>query len=74
MSMLQFDENAARHFQRVYSTPEVVQQRAEVLAFSLPSPGSACSTSVQDPASSWRRWPTLSGPAVPSTDSTGARR
>ena len=32
MSMLQFDEHAARHIQRVYSTPDVVQQRAEVLA------------------------------------------
>jgi arsenite methyltransferase len=32
MSMLQFDDDAARHIQRVYSTPDVVQQRAEVLA------------------------------------------
>jgi arsenite methyltransferase len=32
MSMLQFDEDAARHIRRVYSTPDVVQQRAEVLA------------------------------------------
>ena len=32
MSMLQFDEQAARHIQRVYSTPDVVQQRAAVLA------------------------------------------
>ena len=39
MSMLQFDENAARHFQRVYSTPDVVQQRAEVLALLAAQPG-----------------------------------
>jgi tRNA A58 N-methylase Trm61 len=32
VSMLQFDEHAARHIQRVYSTPDVVQQRAAVLA------------------------------------------
>jgi arsenite methyltransferase len=31
MSMLQFDENAARHIQRLYSTPDVAQQRAAVL-------------------------------------------
>jgi ubiquinone/menaquinone biosynthesis C-methylase UbiE len=29
--MLPFDAEAARHFQRVYSTPDVVRQRAEVL-------------------------------------------
>jgi arsenite methyltransferase len=39
MSMLPFDENAARHFQRVYSTPDVVQQRAEVLALLAAQPG-----------------------------------
>src|SRR3712207_9531616 len=38
-SLLQFDENAARHFQRVYSTPDVVQQRAEVLALLAAQPG-----------------------------------
>jgi ubiquinone/menaquinone biosynthesis C-methylase UbiE len=32
MSMLQFDDDAARRIQRVYSTPDVVHQRAEVLA------------------------------------------
>jgi arsenite methyltransferase len=32
MSMLQFDDDAARRIQRVYSTADVVQQRAEVLA------------------------------------------
>jgi ubiquinone/menaquinone biosynthesis C-methylase UbiE len=30
--MLQFDEDGARRIQRTYSTPDVVQQRAEVLA------------------------------------------
>jgi arsenite methyltransferase len=39
MSMLQFDENAARHIQRLYSTPDVVQQRAEVLALLAAQPG-----------------------------------
>ena len=39
MSMLQFDENAARHLQRMYSTPDVVQQRAEVLALLAAQPG-----------------------------------
>lgn len=39
MSMLQFDEHAARHIQRVYSTPDVRQQRAEVLALLAARPG-----------------------------------
>src|SRR3954447_26453693 len=39
MSMLQFDENAARRIQRVYSTPDVVRQRAEVLALLAAQPG-----------------------------------
>jgi len=39
MSMLQFDEEAARHIRRVYSTPDVVQQRAEVLALLAAQPG-----------------------------------
>ena len=39
MSMLQFDEDAARHIQRVYSTPDVVEQRAEVLALLSVQPG-----------------------------------
>src|SRR3954447_19166507 len=37
--MLQFDENGARHIQRLYSTPDVVQQRAEVLALLAAQPG-----------------------------------
>jgi arsenite methyltransferase len=37
--MLQFDENAARHIQRLYSTPDVVQQRAQVLALLAARPG-----------------------------------
>src|SRR5689334_8734383 len=39
MSMLQFDDDAARRIHRVYSTPEVVQQRAEVLALLAAQPG-----------------------------------
>src|SRR3954454_24101498 len=39
MSMLQFDENTTRHIQRLYSTPDVVQQRAEVLALLAVQPG-----------------------------------
>jgi arsenite methyltransferase len=39
MSTLQFDEDAARHIQRLYSTPDVVQQRAEVLALLAARPG-----------------------------------
>jgi arsenite methyltransferase len=39
MSMLQFDANTARHLQRVYSTPDVVQQRTEVLALLAAQPG-----------------------------------
>jgi ubiquinone/menaquinone biosynthesis C-methylase UbiE len=39
MSMLQFDEDAARRFLRLYSTPDVVQQRAEVLALLAARPG-----------------------------------
>src|SRR4051812_22654867 len=38
MSMLQFDENAARHIQRLYSTPDVVAQRAQVLALLAAQP------------------------------------
>jgi ubiquinone/menaquinone biosynthesis C-methylase UbiE len=39
MSMLQFDEKGARHLVRLYSTPDVVQQRAEVLALLDVQPG-----------------------------------
>jgi arsenite methyltransferase len=39
VSMLQFDEDGARWIQRVYSTPDVVQQRAEVLAQLAAHPG-----------------------------------
>ncbi len=39
MSMLEFDEEAARHIQRVYSTPDVVAQRTEVLALLAAQPG-----------------------------------
>src|SRR4051812_32850353 len=39
MSVLQFGEDAARHIQRLYSTPDVVQQRAEVLALLAAHPG-----------------------------------
>jgi ubiquinone/menaquinone biosynthesis C-methylase UbiE len=37
--MLRFDEDGARWIQRVYSTPDVVQQRAEVLALLAAHPG-----------------------------------
>jgi arsenite methyltransferase len=39
VSMLEFDESAARHIQRLYSTPDVVRQRAEVLALLDARPG-----------------------------------
>jgi len=39
MTMLQFDEEATRSIQRLYSTPDVVQQRAEVLALLAVEPG-----------------------------------
>lgn len=39
MSMLQFDEDGARHIVRLYSTPDVVQQRATVLALLAAQPG-----------------------------------
>jgi ubiquinone/menaquinone biosynthesis C-methylase UbiE len=39
MSMLQFDEKAARNIQRLYSTPDVARQRAEVLALLAARPG-----------------------------------
>jgi ubiquinone/menaquinone biosynthesis C-methylase UbiE len=38
MSTLQFDEEAARHIQRVYSTPDIIRQREEVLALLAPRP------------------------------------
>ncbi|HZG91606.1 MAG TPA: methyltransferase domain-containing protein [Pseudonocardia sp.] len=37
--MLEFDDRAARGIQRVYSTPDVVAQRAEVLALLVARPG-----------------------------------
>ncbi|MGH3565584.1 MAG: methyltransferase domain-containing protein [Pseudonocardia sp.] len=37
--MLEFDEAAARHIERTYATPDVVAQRAEVLALLDPRPG-----------------------------------
>ena len=39
--MLEFDARAARHIQRLYSTPDIVAQRAEVLALLAPRPGEA---------------------------------
>jgi arsenite methyltransferase len=39
MSMLRFDDEAARRIERVYSTPDVVQQRADVLALLAVQPG-----------------------------------
>jgi arsenite methyltransferase len=38
-SMLQFDEKAADHIRRVYSTSDIVRQRAEVLALLAAEPG-----------------------------------
>ncbi|GEL20555.1 hypothetical protein PA7_43920 [Pseudonocardia asaccharolytica DSM 44247 = NBRC 16224] len=65
MSMLQFDEDAARNIQRVYSTPDVVQQRAEVLALLAPRPGERILDVGSGPGFWWRRWPTPSGRAAP---------
>ena len=39
MSTLQFDENGARHIQRLYGTADVVEQRARVLALIAAQPG-----------------------------------
>jgi SAM-dependent methyltransferase len=39
MAMLEFNEAAARQIQRLYSTPDVVQQREQVLALLSPQPG-----------------------------------
>jgi ubiquinone/menaquinone biosynthesis C-methylase UbiE len=39
MSMLQFDDSAARHIQRLYSTRDVVRQRARVLDLLAAQPG-----------------------------------
>lgn len=39
MSMLQFGDEGARRIQRVYVTPDVVRQRAEVLELLRPAPG-----------------------------------
>ncbi len=38
-AVLQFDEDAARRIQRLYSTPDVVRQREEVLTLLAPRPG-----------------------------------
>jgi ubiquinone/menaquinone biosynthesis C-methylase UbiE len=37
--MLEFDEHATRQIQRLYSTPDVVEQREQVLALLSPQPG-----------------------------------
>jgi arsenite methyltransferase len=39
MAMLEFDAEAARRIDRTYATPDVVAQRAEVLALLAPRPG-----------------------------------
>src|SRR4051812_25887105 len=39
MAMLEFDEGAARHIQRLYATPDVVEQRTRVLALLAAQPG-----------------------------------
>jgi arsenite methyltransferase len=39
MAMLEFDERATRQIQRLYSTPDVVEQRERVLALLSPRPG-----------------------------------
>jgi len=39
MAALEFDEEAARHVERTYATPDVVAQRAQVLALLAPQPG-----------------------------------
>jgi arsenite methyltransferase len=39
MAALEFDEQAARHVERTYATPDVVAQRAQVLALLAPQPG-----------------------------------
>ena len=39
MAMLEFDEHATRQIQRLYSTPDVVEQREQVLALLSPQPG-----------------------------------
>ena len=39
MAMLEFDEHATRQIQRLYATPDVVEQREQVLALLSPQPG-----------------------------------
>jgi len=39
MAMLEFDEHATRQIQRLYSSPDVVEQREQVLALLSPQPG-----------------------------------
>ena len=39
MAMLEFDEHATRQIQRLYSTPDVVKQREQVLALLSPQLG-----------------------------------
>ena len=74
MSMLQFDEEAARHIQRVYSTPDVVQQRAEVLAFLAAQPGERVLDVGSGPGFLVASLADAVGPAARSTGSTRAHR
>src|SRR3954452_1670590 len=39
MAMLEFNEGATRQIQRLYSTPDIVEQREQVLALLSPQPG-----------------------------------
>src|ERR1700716_2135377 len=39
MATLEFDEEGARQVERTYATPDVVAQRAQVLALLAPQPG-----------------------------------
>lgn len=74
MTLLQFGDEGARRIERVYATPDVVEQRRQVLDLLRPVAGEEVSTSGPGPASSCARSPRPSGPRGPRGVWTRARR
>ena len=74
MAMLEFDENAARQIQRVYSTPDVVEQREQVLALLAAQPGERILDVGSGPGFLVASIADAVGTAAPCTGWTRARR
>ena len=74
MAMLEFDDRAARHIQRVYATPDVVAQREQVLALLSAQPGERILDVGSGPGYLVASLADAVGPAGSCTGSTRARR